>query len=317
MIMAKPTTQGIGYFNIDVHFDPNTQEYLTETEGVGLGVLIAAWQTIYSDEGYFAHYGNSFFLSIKRRIYTPVEVIKNCIDRAVPFKIFDADMLEKYNVITSKALQKRYFDAAKRKKFTRFNPEIMLVDVNAYKNLLNVNIYTENVSAHDPNVNVNVNVNEEGKEETALTVPESQTPSFFLPNKTEALKSCKWIQEYLADKQITILTGFGRSPLELEDLFKAGRKPEEVHKLYQFFFEVAETLPLDARQKKDLIYHQGQLSSVNFGKHMAEKWGQMVAMATGAAVQADNGNDAVRIVLERNKAAQDAYSAKREKRMKR
>jgi len=156
--MGRLTKQGIDYFSIDVQFDDKTELYLIEKEGIGLAVLITLWQLIYQNEGYYIKASDDIALLIKRRINVDINAINACIKTALKRGIFDANSYEKYNILTSKAIQKRYFDAAKRKKEVNVIKEIVLVSLTDYKNIINVNINGINVDINRVNVKkLNIN----------------------------------------------------------------------------------------------------------------------------------------------------------------
>jgi len=165
--MSRPTEQGIPYFPIDVTFDNKTEMYLLEKEADGLAVLVVAWQLIYRNEGYYGEYCDDFFLLIKKRINRDIDVVKRCIDSAILRGIFNKKMFDKYKILTSKAIQKRYFIAAKRKKEVIYNKQFLLVDVSAYKNLKNASNNSKIVDSYttkekeDEKEKEDVDVNEE------------------------------------------------------------------------------------------------------------------------------------------------------------
>ncbi len=149
--MARPSKQGIDYFPLDVEFDEKTEMFLIEKEAAGLAVLITTWQLIYKNEGYYIHFGTDIFLLIKKRISIDIKVIKDCIDSCINRGIFDKDLFSKFGILTSKAVQKRFFDVINRKKEVHYKSEFLLIDVSAYKNLINVDINRVNSGGNATN----------------------------------------------------------------------------------------------------------------------------------------------------------------------
>lgn len=136
--MARPTKQGIDYFPVDVDFDDKIEMYLLEKESLGLAVLVTLWQLIYKNEGYYIQNGNDLLLMVKKRISGDINSIKDCINLCLDRNIFDKNLYEKHKILTSRGIQKRFFDAATKKKEVRFNPKFMLIDVSGYGNLIKV-----------------------------------------------------------------------------------------------------------------------------------------------------------------------------------
>jgi len=138
--MGRGTKQGIDFFSLDVQFDDKIELYLVEKESVGLAVMITLWQLIYQNEGYYISNSDDLRLLVKRRINADIKEINVCINVMLKRGIFDNEMHNKYGILTSRATQKRYFDAAKRKKEVRVIPEYIMVNLSQYKNLINVDI---------------------------------------------------------------------------------------------------------------------------------------------------------------------------------
>ncbi|MBZ0182382.1 MAG: DUF4373 domain-containing protein [Melioribacteraceae bacterium] len=164
--MARPTRQGIDYFPLDVEFDDKTEMFLIEKEAVGLAILISIWQLIYKNEGYYIKYNNDLSLLIKKRISIDINSINDCIKSAVNRNIFDKELFSKEGILTSRAIQKRFFEAAKRKKQVLVFRNYLLIDINSYNNTVIVNINSVNADNNSTNVKEevkeNVNVKGEG-----------------------------------------------------------------------------------------------------------------------------------------------------------
>jgi len=178
--MARPTKQGINYFPLDTQFDDKIEMFIIEKEAIGLSVLITIWQMIYSNEGYYTTNGNDLFLLVKKRINVGINEIDECINICLNRGIFDKKLHDKYKILTSKAIQKRYFEAAKRKKEVHYKPEyILLKSIKEYTNLVNVNINPVNDIHLSTNVKVNVKekVNVKVKEDNAVLKSETALKS--------------------------------------------------------------------------------------------------------------------------------------------
>jgi hypothetical protein len=172
--MGRLTKQGIDYFPLDVQFDDKSELYLIEKEAVGLAVMITLWQIIYQNEGYFINNSSDLHLLIKRRINVNINEINDCINAMLKRGILDACLYEKYGILTSKAIQKRYFDAAKRKKEVRVIRAFIVTNLDSYTNLINVDINNIDVDINGINVGGNATKEEEeeeGKEEEEVTPP--------------------------------------------------------------------------------------------------------------------------------------------------
>jgi len=134
MIMARPTKQGIDYFPLDCQFDDKIEMYLIEKGAVGLGVLISIWQMIYSNEGYYIKDSKDIHLLIKRKIDVDINEVSDCINVCLERNVFDEGKYKKHNILTSKAMQKRYFEAAKKKKSVQVDVDYLINGIDSYDN---------------------------------------------------------------------------------------------------------------------------------------------------------------------------------------
>lgn len=119
--MGRPTKQGIDYFPVDVQFDDKVELFIAECGADGLGILITIWQLIYQNEGYYIQNNNDLILLIRRRVLSEVDTIKRCISLALSRGIFDEKLFNKFKILTSKAIQKRFIVAARKKKEVLIN----------------------------------------------------------------------------------------------------------------------------------------------------------------------------------------------------
>ena len=136
--MARPIKQGIDYFPLDCQFDPKTEMYLVETESNGLSVLITLWQLIYAHEGYYINVDEDLHLLVKKRVNVGINEVNDCINVAIKRNLFNKKLFDKYKILTSHAIQKRFFDIAKRKKMIQFDHRYIINGINVSNNMVDV-----------------------------------------------------------------------------------------------------------------------------------------------------------------------------------
>jgi len=136
--MARPTKQGIDYFPLDCQFDDKIEMFLIEKGATGLGVLVTIWQMIYSNEGYYIVDNKDLHLLIKRKIDVDINEVSGCINICLERNVFNADSHKNYGILTSKAIQKRFFEAAKKKKTVQINKDYIINGIDSYDNWVNV-----------------------------------------------------------------------------------------------------------------------------------------------------------------------------------
>lgn len=169
--MARPTKQGIDFFSLDTDFDDDVEMYILEKEAAGLSTLVAAWQLIYRGEGYYIKHDHDLLLKIKKRTGLDPGVIKDCLNSCLARNIFNQQLAKKQFILTSSGVQKRFFSAAKQKKEVKYNPKYILIDVNPYDNLININGNGQNIDGNATKekeeekeevkgkVNIDININ--------------------------------------------------------------------------------------------------------------------------------------------------------------
>lgn len=161
--MARPLKDGVDYFPLDTHTDSDVKFQLIEAQYglVGYGIILKIYQMIYSNKGYYCEW-NTLISTISASKWSCVDfpVTENQVSKVVRdaarYGIFDKEMLNKYGILTSIGIQKRYFGIAKRRSLKNVKSEYLLISVPqtpiivdnngvfAYKNPENVdNKYTK------------------------------------------------------------------------------------------------------------------------------------------------------------------------------
>lgn len=218
--MARPTKQGIDYFPIDVQFDEKVELFIAETGGEGLGVLVTIWQLIYQNNGYYIDNGHDLFLLVRRRIMSDINTIEKAVNAAVSRGIFDKNLHEKFNILTSKAIQKRYFIGSKKKKLVSVVENYLLDGVSAGENSVNVVGNATNVKVKEE-----VEVEEEGGKPKPLSKnkfsDDDYQSAIFIDNKIKELTgSTKPVNlESWANEIRLMRERDNRTPKEISELF--------------------------------------------------------------------------------------------------
>lgn len=117
--MSRETKKGIGYFPIDVDIlsDPKI-EYLEALHGnIGFSLYIKILCKIYQN-GYYLKWREKDAIIFSKRnnfdINVTIKVLNDCINTG----LFCKNLYDNYSILTSDAIQKRYFKAVEiQKKF--------------------------------------------------------------------------------------------------------------------------------------------------------------------------------------------------------
>lgn len=140
---------GIDYFPLDVALDAKFELIEAEFGLTGFGVIVHLLQDIYGKAGYYIEWTTEVALLFAHKVGLGGGVVSEIVEASIRRGMFDKEKYDKYQVLTSKGIQKRYFEAVSRRKVLEVDYNILLVDVaqicpNANIQAKNVNIFSEN-----------------------------------------------------------------------------------------------------------------------------------------------------------------------------
>ena len=158
--MSRPTKQGLDYFPVEVHFmdDIKVRKVLKACGAQSIAVLISLLGNIYADRGYYLVWDSDMPFLIADKVGISEGAVLEIVGKAVQVGLFDRELFKK-NILTSRGIQRRFFEAVARRKEVFYEKEILLLEVNDNNNLINVDINPVNVC----NNSVNVYSNEQSK----------------------------------------------------------------------------------------------------------------------------------------------------------
>ena len=154
--MAK---SGIDYFPLDVVLDEKFELIEAEYGLTGFGVIVRLLQEIYGKAGYYIEWTTEVALLFARKVGLGGNVVSEIVEASIRRGMFDREKYDKYHVLTSRGIQKRYFEAVSRRKVLEVDENILLV---------NVALLCPNVDIRAKNVNIfskNANISEQSKVE--------------------------------------------------------------------------------------------------------------------------------------------------------
>ena len=140
---------GLDYFPLDVSLDAKFELIEAEFGLTGFGVVVHLLQEIYGKAGYYIEWTKEVALLFARKLGVGGSVVSEIVEASIRRGMFDREKYDKYRVLTSKGIQRRYFEAVSRRKVLEVDYNILLVDVaqfcrNARIIAKNVNICYEN-----------------------------------------------------------------------------------------------------------------------------------------------------------------------------
>lgn len=161
--MARPTKQGIDYYPKDVKAKYDTKFKYVESKNSVIArlVIYELWDLIYAENGYFLKFDN-----IQRVLFLgdlPIndEQLTDILDSCFEIGLFEKGLFDKYQILTSESIQKRYMEAIGRRAKVPIISSYFLLPKNSYRNINLVNDYINSIN--DDNNSINDNINPQSK----------------------------------------------------------------------------------------------------------------------------------------------------------
>lgn len=147
--MARPQKKGLDYFPLDVDFFADEKiEAISGEFGIKGEICVIKLLCAIYKNGYFIQWSELQKMKLLKSLpgISP-ELLDSIIKRLILWGFFDQTLFDSAAILTSRAIQERYFEAAKRRKDLGELPFLIInVDnnrVNVYNNPINVDINTQ------------------------------------------------------------------------------------------------------------------------------------------------------------------------------
>ena len=146
--MARPNKIGLDYFPLDVDiFEDEKVSAISGEFGIkGEITVIKLLCAIYRN-GYFILWNDLLKFKLLRSLPgISSELIESIVNRLVIWEFFDKHLFDSVKVLTSRGIQKRYFEASKRRKIEGELPYLL---INVCNNVVNVcnNPFSDSINA--------------------------------------------------------------------------------------------------------------------------------------------------------------------------
>ncbi|MDU5417001.1 DUF4373 domain-containing protein [Peptoniphilus harei] len=129
--MARPLSRGIEYYPLDVDFmnDIKIRKIMKSCGPNSIAIIILLLGNIYKDEGYFMKWDEDVCFLVADEVGAKEVYVKEVLKKCLQVDLFSSELFEKYKIITSKGIQKRFFEITKRRKRDNLINEYLLVNV--------------------------------------------------------------------------------------------------------------------------------------------------------------------------------------------
>ena len=165
---------GINYFPLNVHLDDKFEFIEAEFGLKGFAIVVKLFQKIYGQQGYYCEWTEDVALLFGKNVGLGGDAVSEIVRAAIKRGIFDSELYDKYQILTSRGIQERYFEAVSRRKEVEVRKEYLLIKVDQiYKN---VRILNENVNISSKNVNISEQKKVEESKVKEKRVEEKELP---------------------------------------------------------------------------------------------------------------------------------------------
>lgn len=143
---GRPIKTGLDYFELDCHMEEKVRLIQAEFGLKGFAIVVKLFQKIYGEFGYYCEWNEDSSLlfmsengvSSREEKNLIQEIVSACIRR----NIFSETIYEKYSVLTSVGIQKRYLVATSKREIVKMKKEYLLLSVGE----LNKNVVINSIS---------------------------------------------------------------------------------------------------------------------------------------------------------------------------
>lgn len=115
--MARPIKKGLDYFPLDTDIihDIKIRKILRSNGPQSIAILVDLLGNIYGDEGYYMTWDDDVRFLVADDIGISEASVGEMVKRAIQVNFFDEGMFDKYSILTSIGIQKRYQNASYKK----------------------------------------------------------------------------------------------------------------------------------------------------------------------------------------------------------
>lgn len=172
---GRPTKQGIDYFPMDVGFftDVKIRKISRACGSQSTSILICLLCNIYKDEGYYILWDEDLPFVIADIVGVSEGAVKEVLIKSLQVGFFDQELYEKYKILTSSGIQKRFLLATYQRKETTIIPEYLINCANNSINCTNNSINHSDNEQSKSKVKVNRKKRKE-KENNKETSPNGE-----------------------------------------------------------------------------------------------------------------------------------------------
>lgn len=138
--MARPVKQGLEYFSFDTDFfsDRKVRRIMSACGPNSASILICLLCNIYKDKGYYIGWDKELPFDIADIVGVSEGSVEEVIKKGLQVDFFNQELFEKYSILTSNGIQKRFKSSTLKRKDIEINDDYWVFDVNNSVNAGNI-----------------------------------------------------------------------------------------------------------------------------------------------------------------------------------
>lgn len=174
--------EGLDYFSLDCHMDEKVELIEAEYGLKGFAIIVKLYQSIYSGFGYYCEWTPDISVLWARRLGVshsvgigdvgkvddkacalpgfPNNLMNNVVAASIRRNIFSEELFNKFGILSSSGIQKRYISATYERKKVELKKEYLLISIPKNRNNVVINSINRTINS----ININKNEQSKGKE---------------------------------------------------------------------------------------------------------------------------------------------------------
>ncbi|TFJ91515.1 Lin1244/Lin1753 domain-containing protein [Lentibacillus salicampi] len=125
--MVRPKKQGVDYFPLDVYLDDKFKFLEIKFGLTGLAIGIKLLQRVYA-QGYWCSWVEDEQLLFSNEANIDLNTLQEIVSECLKRDLFNEELYNKYKILTSRGIQKRYREIVRRRKDVEVIEEYLLID---------------------------------------------------------------------------------------------------------------------------------------------------------------------------------------------
>jgi hypothetical protein len=138
---GRPIRVGLDWFALNTNLDEDKKICMAIGKYgiVAISYIVQMWSRIYKNDGYFCDWDEAEQKKMAEKLMLDEPKCKIFIEDCLKWNLLDREFYKKFQILTSKGIQTRYFNGTTKRIREYVISDYLLIDVSGYKNIVLVN----------------------------------------------------------------------------------------------------------------------------------------------------------------------------------